>query len=651
MAPQITPTAGRKDHLSGASAEEFAFQARSTRDFEFNLVMDESDASTLAQTKPDAMPVVAEPDVPPSTSRRDRYREAGKLGAGAMGEVSLCEDRRIGREVALKAVNKHVADPTLRSRFLREARIQARLEHPAIVPVYDIGHDENGDPYFTMKRIRGRTLRDVIDGLKNGAPDIDPHHYSRRRLLSAFATVCLTVHYAHTRGVLHRDLKPSNIMLGEYGEIYVLDWGVAREASEPEESSNPSLKEAPSQPDLTAAGDLVGTPGYIAPEHLHGEALDARSDVYSLGAMLFEILTYERLHARDADVAIISTMSGTDPRPSRRGPMRDIPPELDVICTRATALAAENRYPTARALHDAVDGFLEGDRDLERRREAAREHATKAEQVTDAVFRETSSEDETRLRSEAMSEVSRALAFDPSNVHARRVLVRLLTEPPRTVPEPVRRELERHHEVQQQRAALGGALLYAMFFFWAPFTMLFAGARRGGWYFGLLAIAFAAAAAILYRASRLPYAVTRESYVTIVVTSIALSLSSGLVGPLLLVPSLVLANAIGFLLRPEKNRRRAVLLLSLAAITVPQILEWIGLVPPSAVIEAGRVTLVPRVLDFTPGTHVALFFLTIGLIVAIAFFFSRFRESLAKAEERLYVHAWQLRQLLPDDRT
>ena len=146
-----------------------------------------------------------------------------------MGEVFLCKDIRIGRDVAKKVLlSAHRHDPTLQARFLREARIQGQLEHPSIVPVYDLGVDDDGATYFTMKCLKGSmTLKQVLRGLREADPEIT-RKYSQRKLLTAFSSVCLTVDFAHTRGVLHRDLKPSNVMLGNYREVYVLDRGISK---------------------------------------------------------------------------------------------------------------------------------------------------------------------------------------------------------------------------------------------------------------------------------------------------------------------------------------------------------------------------------------------------------------------------------------
>ena len=156
-------------------------------------------------------------------SLEQRYQEIAALGEGGMGKVSLCLDRAIGREVAMKTVHPaYASHAEMRARFVREARVQARLEHPAIVPVYDFGVDDARRTFFTMKRVRGVTLADVVEGYRAKNAET-MRTYSRHRLLAAFVQVCLAIGYAHEREVLHRDLKPSNVMLGGYDETYVLD--------------------------------------------------------------------------------------------------------------------------------------------------------------------------------------------------------------------------------------------------------------------------------------------------------------------------------------------------------------------------------------------------------------------------------------------
>ncbi|MBL9019023.1 MAG: serine/threonine protein kinase, partial [Myxococcales bacterium] len=168
------------------------------------------------------------------------YTLGDLLGRGGMGEVVNAHDQRIGRDVALKRLTAEAPGATEVNRFLREARIQARLDHPAIPPVYELGTDEQQRPFFTMKRLAGRTLREMIN----------TEQPASQRLLRALAEVCLAVEFAHQHGVVHRDLKPSNIMLGDFGEVYVLDWGLAR-----------VLDDAPAEVVTRDLDSLDGSPG------------------------------------------------------------------------------------------------------------------------------------------------------------------------------------------------------------------------------------------------------------------------------------------------------------------------------------------------------------------------------------------------------
>ncbi len=283
-------------------------------------IPDHLNATTLAPTDLGELP----PDVLADASFSARYLTGEQLGEGGMGVVSACADRRIGREVAMKIVRPgDGSSGDLKARFLREACVQGQLEHPAIVPVYDLGRDPQGTLYFTMKRVRGATFEQIIDALHSGAVEA-AKQYSRHKLLSAFASVCHAVDFAHARGVLHRDLKPGNVMLGDYGEVYVLDWGLAKVVGSPDArlSSNPPAIATGSDPGTkTALGATMGTPGYMAPEQVRGETVDARADVYALGAILFELLALQPLHPHGtAEQAKASTLRGPDARPSARAP-------------------------------------------------------------------------------------------------------------------------------------------------------------------------------------------------------------------------------------------------------------------------------------------------------------------------------------------
>jgi serine/threonine-protein kinase len=261
-----------------------------------------------------------------------------------MGEVRLCIDRDLGRKVAVKI--SQATNQISREMFLREARIQGQLEHPAIVPVYELGKMPDGQPYFAMRRVHGRSLKEALE------------RYTRTKLLGAFVSICLAIDFAHSKNVIHRDLKPDNIMLGEFGEVYILDWGIAKIIGEPDPNLSLPLPRPPDDSFQTTDGGVFGTPGYMAPEQARGdqEAISVGTDVYGLGLILFEILTGEPMHSSSI---------------SLRSPELAIPPELVAICERALEFDLDARWPSAREMANAIERFLEGDRDLEARRKAA----------------------------------------------------------------------------------------------------------------------------------------------------------------------------------------------------------------------------------------------------------------------------------------
>ncbi len=209
-----------------------------------------------------------------------RYRLVDKLGQGGMGGVFRVEDTALDRQVALKVISVSDPEGTWSARLSQEARIIAKLEHPGIVPVHDAGVLPGGRPYYTMKLVQGKRLDEHIANLE-GLSD-------RLRIL---LRICDAVAFAHAHGVLHRDLKPGNIMVGPFGEVLVMDWGLSKlltATSGEAAPQNPPVQDSPqnSTKDATAHGTVLGTPGYMSPEQTRGEPLDPRTDVYSLGAIL-----------------------------------------------------------------------------------------------------------------------------------------------------------------------------------------------------------------------------------------------------------------------------------------------------------------------------------------------------------------------------
>jgi serine/threonine-protein kinase len=279
-----------------------------------------------------------------------------------MGLVLEAVDPTLGRTVAIKVIRAHPdsVTPAQIARFKAEAKITAQLEHPNIVPVHELGRTAEGQIYFVMKRVSGRSLRSVIEGLSKEDPST-VREWTRRRLLSAFVQVCHAVGYAHDRGIVHRDLKPSNIMVGAHREVLVMDWGVAGIIGQlpVPVARAPVLHGEDAQ---RSGGRLMGTPGYMSPEQASGdeERPDLRSDVFSLGAILFELLTHERAFQHRADAPGNSTAPWIrPPDPRQRAPSMHIGEDLAGICTKAMGRDVERRHASATELAEAIEACLE----------------------------------------------------------------------------------------------------------------------------------------------------------------------------------------------------------------------------------------------------------------------------------------------------
>lgn len=301
-------------------------------------------------------------DAPPN-ARFGRLIPSQRLGDGGMGVVYRAFDPALGRNVAVKVIRSDVMGPVVRDRFLAESQVTAQLEHPNIVPIYDVGKTPDGTPFLVMKEIRGRSLRDVLDAVADGE-GASTAQWSQHRLLSAFLKVCQAMAFAHEKGVLHRDLKPSNIMLGEYGEVLLLDWGVACRIEE----------------EARAEDGVVGTPGYISPEHMleAKRALAPTSDVWSLGAILYEILTGAPPYAGSDVVELMNrTVMKRPTAPRMRAPTADVPEELERLCERALARLPADRPANASILAEELEAYLEG----KRRYEEATRHVAEAREV------------------------------------------------------------------------------------------------------------------------------------------------------------------------------------------------------------------------------------------------------------------------------
>ncbi|MGY1697920.1 Stk1 family PASTA domain-containing Ser/Thr kinase [Geodermatophilus sp. SYSU D00814] len=273
----------------------------------------------------------------------ERYEIGGVLGRGGMAEVHRGRDLRLGREVAVKVLRSDLArDPSFQVRFRREAQAAASLNHPAIVAVYDTGEDRTSTgatPYIVMEYVEGETLRDVLRREGVLAPD---------RAMTLTADICAALDFSHRNGIVHRDVKPGNVMLTPDGSVKVMDFGIARAVSD-------------SAATMTSTAAVIGTAQYLSPEQARGEAVDARSDVYSVGCLLFELVTGAPPFTGDSPVSVAYQHVREDPRlPSSINPR--VPPELDAIVLKALSKNPANRYQSAAEMRNDLLRALAGQR-------------------------------------------------------------------------------------------------------------------------------------------------------------------------------------------------------------------------------------------------------------------------------------------------
>jgi serine/threonine-protein kinase len=310
-----------------------------------------------------------------STSTGSRFRILRPHAKGGLGQVSVALDQELDRLVALKEIQeRHADDPDSRARFIQEAEITGKLEHPGIVPVYGLGQGGGGRPFYAMRFIQGSSLKEAMAAF-HGDEKLNRNSAAwgsrLRELLRRFIDVCNAIAYAHSRGVLHRDLKPGNILLGPYGETLVVDWGLARvvgatSCGEPVPGNDSSrikgtirLSGQSGSRAETMAGLPIGTPAYASPEQITGalNRLGPATDVYGLGAILFALLTgHAPIESDDLGEVIRRAERGEIPAPRSLDPA--IPKPLEAICQKAMAVNPEDRYASVRALAEDVTKWL-----------------------------------------------------------------------------------------------------------------------------------------------------------------------------------------------------------------------------------------------------------------------------------------------------
>ncbi len=299
-------------------------------------------------------------DLPSHVRTADmRYTQFKTIAKGGKCLIQSCKDYHLSRIVAHKSLLKEIADdPFEQKRFLREARVTAMLQHPNTIPIYELSRDNRGKYYFTMKLVEGYTLREVIDmSIEEGTQAVDG--YGFHRMVTLLIQVANALDYAHSHGVVHRDVKPANILMGPFGEVLLLDWGLAKVWSEaPEETPDmPLLTDV--DPSLTAQGKLQGTAHYMSPEQVEqSQDIDHRSDVYSMGAVLYEILAGRTTFEGEKVAEVLAQVrNDMPPPPSEVAEDRDIPPALEEIVMQCVAKDPDERIQSARKLVAQLRGW------------------------------------------------------------------------------------------------------------------------------------------------------------------------------------------------------------------------------------------------------------------------------------------------------
>ncbi len=317
--------------------------------------------AVVEQLPPPAGQVLLE-TIPHQPSGHGRYTLTRLHAEGGLGRVWIARDGDLNRDVALKELKPSPASYSEASRrFLKEAQVTGQLEHPNIVPVYELGRRPNDNqPFYTMRFVHGQTLRDAAEEYHRRRREGREDPVEWLRLLQAFVSVCNAVSYAHSRGVIHRDLKPDNVVLGGFGEVLVLDWGLAKTGDTKDERLSPvDMSETVASLRTTMSGRILGTPAYMAPEQAEGrlDLIDERTDVYGLGAILFEILTGRPPHLRGDTTSIIEQIIN-EPTPLASSVNAAVPAALEAICHAAMAKERRGRYPAADEVSRDVERCL-----------------------------------------------------------------------------------------------------------------------------------------------------------------------------------------------------------------------------------------------------------------------------------------------------
>ena len=383
----------------------------------------------VLERKVGRLPVLDLPQPPEEAPRPEdlvdlsekRYLIEGEIASGGMGRILNVYDQDIRRRVAMKVLHRGSRDAHTIGRFFEEAQATGQLEHPNIAPIYDLGIDEQHGVFFTMKLVRGRNLQEVIRDLAVGRHETRKR-FTLTRMLQILQQVAMGVHYAHVRGVIHRDLKPENIMVGDFGETLVMDWGLAKitvKEVDRDSYEEPVDSQRRTSGHKTQDGTVSGTIAYMSPEQAKGwvDEIDERTDIFGLGAILYEILTFQAPFSHDDQQEILALAgAGEVVAPRQRAPRNVIPESLEEICLQALAADKADRYPDAMAFHEALQVFLDGSLEAERRRKEATVLTRQAQERAREYRR--LAELESRMRKQAVESLAGLKPHDSDELKA-----------------------------------------------------------------------------------------------------------------------------------------------------------------------------------------------------------------------------------------
>lgn len=329
----------------------------------------------MADQPPDQYPMIhltgTDADLPSwFTNDFRKYKSLRAMAGGGNGQLFACYDSNLGRRVCIKRLPPESANNKReRRRLLREARVTAQMSHPNTVPVYELGKDDTGAIYFAMKKIEGRDLFRILSLVAQKDPDA-VREFTLDRLLGILVQAANALAYAHAHGVIHRDMKPENIMVGLFGEVMLMDWGVAKVWGLPDEGADEDEPQDTGdnlEERLTSPGQRPGTPLYMSPEQVNGSKnIDERTDIFSVGVVLYEILALrEPFRGRTIDETFQNILYAPAEPPSKVAQGRRVPKRLDEICLKAIEKKPVDRYQSMQAMINAVRDFravaLEGE--------------------------------------------------------------------------------------------------------------------------------------------------------------------------------------------------------------------------------------------------------------------------------------------------